>query len=54
MNETRLRSEVVRVSRRVHAAGWVANHDGNVSARVAPGRIACTPTAVSKGTASSE
>ena len=36
------------MSRRIHACGWVANHDGNVSARTVPGRIVCTPTAMSK------
>jgi L-fuculose-phosphate aldolase len=43
-----LRSEVARYSRRLHAAGWVANHDGNVSVRLGRNRILCTPTAVSK------
>jgi L-fuculose-phosphate aldolase len=43
-----LRQEMVRYSRRLHAAGWVANHDGNLSARLRPGRFLCTPTATSK------
>lgn len=43
-----LRADVARFSRRLHAAGWVANHDGNVSARVGRDRFLCTPTAVSK------
>ena len=29
--------------------GWVANHDGNVSARTSPSRFVCTPTATAKG-----
>ena len=45
---TELRQEMVRYSRRLHAAGWVANHDGNLSARLRPGRFLCTPTATSK------
>jgi L-fuculose-phosphate aldolase len=28
--------------------GWVANHDGNITARLADGTLAATPTAVSK------
>ena len=48
MNERALREQVVEVARRLHARGWVANHDGNVSARLGPGRIVVTPTATSK------
>jgi L-fuculose-phosphate aldolase len=44
----RLRDTVAEVSRRLHARGWVANHDGNVSARESAGRFLCTPTATSK------
>lgn len=43
-----LKSQVVRYARRLHANGWVANHDGNVSVRVGADRFLCTPTAVSK------
>lgn len=32
----------------LHARGWVANHDGNVSARTAGGGFLISPTAVSK------
>ena len=42
-----LRAEIARVSRHLHAAGWVANHDGNVSARDGA-RFIATPTATSK------
>jgi L-fuculose-phosphate aldolase len=48
MNERALREQVVEVARRLHARGWVANHDGNVSARLGPGRLVVTPTATSK------
>ncbi|MCU0696496.1 MAG: class II aldolase/adducin family protein [Myxococcaceae bacterium] len=44
----KLRAEVVRVSRRLHEMGWVANHDGNVSVRLTGQRLLITPTAVSK------
>jgi L-fuculose-phosphate aldolase len=43
-----LRSRIAQLSRRMHEAGWVANHDGNVSARLGPDRFAITPTATSK------
>lgn len=43
-----LRAAVASYSRRLHAAGWVANHDGNVSVRLGRDRFLCTPTAVSK------
>lgn len=48
MHETALRRGVAEVARLLHERGWVANHDGNVSVRIGPGRIVCTPTAVSK------
>jgi L-fuculose-phosphate aldolase len=43
-----LAAQVAKVARRLHANGWVANHDGNVSVRVGKDRFLCTPTAVSK------
>lgn len=49
MHDERTRKEMVEVSRALHARGWVANHDGNASARLASGHLLCTPTAVSKG-----
>lgn len=48
MNETAVRRALVRYSHATHAAGWVANHDGNLSARVGDDRIVCTPTSYSK------
>jgi L-fuculose-phosphate aldolase len=44
----RVRSELVATSRRLHAAGWVANHDGNLSVRLRGERFLITPTASSK------
>lgn len=44
----KLRSEVIAVSQRLHAAGWVANHDGNVSVRLKGDRFLITATAMSK------
>lgn len=46
-----VRHEVARYARKLHAAGWIANHDGNVSARAGHGRIVITPTSISKADA---
>ena len=46
--EHALRREVAQVSALLWERGWVANHDGNVTARVSPGRILATPTGLSK------
>lgn len=43
-----LRAQVAQVARRMHARGWVANHDGNVSARIGKDRFVITPGATSK------
>ena len=40
--------EVAEYAQRLHARGWVANHDGNVSVREGHGRYLATPTATSK------
>lgn len=48
MNDARQRQVIADYSRRLHARGWVANHDGNISVRLGPGRYLCTPTATSK------
>jgi len=41
------REEVAEVARRLHARGWVGNHDGNVTVRDG-GNFLVTPTATSK------
>ena len=43
-----LECAVADYSQRLHAAGWVANHDGNISVRLEEDRFLITPTAVSK------
>jgi L-fuculose-phosphate aldolase len=48
MSEARLRDDIARYALRMAERGWVANHDGNLSARVAPSRFVCTPTATHK------
>ena len=42
-----LRVQVAAIARQLHASGWVANHDGNVTARDGA-RFLATPTATSK------
>lgn len=44
----KLRQDVIALSRRLHTAGWVANHDGNVSVRLNGERFLITATAMSK------
>ncbi len=48
MNGPFARAELARYARKLHAAGWCANHDGNASLRLGKNRFLCTPTAVSK------
>ncbi len=47
MNERGRAAEVAEYAHRLHARGWVANHDGNVSIRDGA-RVLATPTATSK------
>ena len=44
----RLRSQAVLHSRKLHAMGWVANHDGNLSIRLTGNRLLITGTGISK------
>src|ERR1700722_14128867 len=48
MPETAAREAVVRVCRRLYAAGLIAGQDGNVSVRSDDGRILVTPAGLSK------
>lgn len=52
--EESLRRELAQLSRTLHARGWVANHDGNVSVRLSNDRFLATPTAISKADARPE
>ncbi|MCB9746462.1 MAG: class II aldolase/adducin family protein [Alphaproteobacteria bacterium] len=52
--EERLRREVLETSHALHARGWVANHDGNVTAALGEGRYLATPTSESKGAVTAE
>jgi|GEM_PF-359224 len=46
-----LAAHIVSASHALHTRGWVANHDGNVSARLPGDRFLVTPTAISKADA---
>lgn len=47
--ESQLRADIVEVGRRLHARGYVAASDGNISARLDQDRLLTTPKGVSKG-----
>jgi len=47
--ERKYREEIVRYGRMLHARGFVAAMDGNLSVRLAADRILVTPTGISKG-----
>jgi len=49
MTEEQMRREIVAIGKLVYQKGWIAANDGNISIRLADGRILCTPTNVSKG-----
>jgi L-fuculose-phosphate aldolase len=53
-SETRARAALALAAQGLHARGWVANHEGNGTLRLAPGRILATPTAVSKAAITAE
>lgn len=48
MASRNLRQDLIDIARRLHTQGWVANHDGNVTARLGADRFLATPTACSK------
>ncbi len=48
MTETLKRKQLIRYSHMMYQAGWVANHDGNLSSRIGRDRLVITPTAMSK------
>jgi L-fuculose-phosphate aldolase len=47
--EAQHRQDILEVGRLIYEKGWVAANDGNISARLADGRILSTCTGVSKG-----
>lgn len=49
MNELKLRAEMCEVGRRLWQRNLVGATEGNISARLSPQRILCTPSGASKG-----
>ncbi len=49
VDRAELARDSVAASHALHARGWVANHDGNVSVRLSADRLMVTPTATGKG-----
>lgn len=49
MDEVRLRAEMCDLGRRLWQRGLIGAAEGNLSARLSPQRILCTPTGLSKG-----
>ena len=47
--EQQLRQDMVRIGRMMSEKGWIAACDGNLSARLTPGRILVTPAGACKG-----
>ncbi len=54
LSEAEVRRQLSRFSLRLWERGWVANHDGNLSARLPRARLMCTPTALSKADISAD
>ncbi len=48
MTESEARRSIVKIGKQMHAAGYVAANDGNISVRIAEDEIIATPTGVSK------
>lgn len=47
--ESMHRNDIVDICKRVQTNGWVAANDGNISIRISPDTVLCTPTGQSKG-----
>jgi len=44
-----LKEEICDIGRRIYAKGFAAGNDGNISFRLGPDEVLCTPTMMSKG-----
>ena len=44
-----LKEEICDIGRRIYAKGFAAGNDGNISFRLGPDAVLCTPTMISKG-----
>jgi L-fuculose-phosphate aldolase len=48
-NEAAIREDICEIGRRIWHRGYCAGNGGNISVRISPETILCTPTGVSKG-----
>ena len=46
---SKLKEEICDIGRRIYNKGFAAGNDGNISFRLGPNEVLCTPTMVSKG-----
>ncbi|MFM1997774.1 MAG: L-ribulose-5-phosphate 4-epimerase UlaF [Planctomycetota bacterium] len=46
---SQLKNEICDIGRRIYNKGFAAGNDGNISYRLGPDRVLCTPTMMSKG-----
>ncbi|HLQ45911.1 MAG TPA: class II aldolase/adducin family protein [Planctomycetaceae bacterium] len=49
INDRRIKEEICEIGRRVYAKGFAAANDGNISFRVGPNEVLCSPTLICKG-----
>ncbi len=49
MNLQHLKDEICDIGRRIYAKGFAAGNDGNITYRLGPDRVLCTPTLICKG-----
>lgn len=54
VDEEVVRRDLSGACREMASRGWVANHDGNATARLGDGQFLCTPTATRKASVSPE
>src|SRR5690242_21908841 len=44
-----LKEQICDIGRRIYAKGFAAGNDGNISYRLGPNEVLCTPTMICKG-----
>jgi L-fuculose-phosphate aldolase len=49
IHDRRIKEEICEIGRRVYAKGFAAANDGNISFRVGPNEVLCSPTMICKG-----
>lgn len=47
--ESQYRNDIIEICKRLYRNGWVASNDGNISIKIGPDAVLCTPTGMSKG-----